>query len=144
MEREKNGRRGGKEERKDRIATPLPIAAREVQAPVEAPVQSSWHTYELCIRCSLCVIARCIIIPERKFLLRFHLARDIRGTDGKMQDGARANSDGSLHSDGAGGSLFRIENTFQEVGSHCLFLNGLFPWMASRFAERRLSNDDCG
>lgn len=87
---------GGKEERKDRIATPLPIAARGVQAPVEAPVQSSWHTYELCIRCSLCVIARCIIIPERKFLLRFHLARDIRGTDGKMQDGARANSDGSL------------------------------------------------
>lgn len=46
--------------------------------------------------------------------------------------------------DGAGGSLFRIENTFQEVGSQCLFLNGLFPWMASRFAERRLSNDDCG
>lgn len=96
VEREKNGRRGGKEERKDRIATPLPIAARGVHAPVEAPVQSSWHTYELCIRCSLCVIARCIIIPERKFLLRFHLARDIRGTDGKMQDGARANSDGSL------------------------------------------------
>lgn len=23
--------------------------------------------------------------------------------------------------DGAGGSLFRIENTFQEVGSQCLF-----------------------
>lgn len=32
---------------------------------MEAPVQSSWHTYELCIRCRLCVIARCIIIPEK-------------------------------------------------------------------------------
>lgn len=60
--KERKERERGK--KRDKIATPLPVGG--VEAPVEAPVQSSWHTYELCIRCSLCVIARCIIIPGEK------------------------------------------------------------------------------
>lgn len=70
-------REGG--EGKGRIATPLlPIG-------VEAPVQSSWHTYELCIRRSLCAIVRCIIIPEKvSATIPSGTYMDIRGTDGKM------------------------------------------------------------
>lgn len=76
----KNGRRKGRGgEGKGRIATPLlPIG-------VEAPVQSSWHTYELCIRRSLCAIVRCIIIPEKvSATIPSGTYMDIRGTDGKM------------------------------------------------------------
>lgn len=91
---------------------------------MEAPVQSSWHTYELCIRCRLCVIARCIIIPEKV---------SVTIPSGTRYPWNRWKNGGLIGEDRDG----YFENTFQELDSHCLFLDGLTR-MAWRFAERRI------